>query len=226
MKKNISDVLDYIEYNPLKTKADKSLPIERIKQLTMDKVNNHSVNAASRPMLRRFAIIAIAAMLLVALPITAYATNAFRFRDSIAEFFGKGQLGTIADDEKWALQPNDVMPSVKPEKSADESLGSLADDDKSALLPNEAVTDDMLTLGWPEALKSARIAVIEYYKPIYANVLSAMKPVELSNCEGHYTEEQIKDEWAAFLVPLNETAQYILLTRINGGEWEIVNEWH
>ena len=101
MRRNISDLLDSVEYSPLKTKtADlvsteaisaKNFSTEKIKELTM---SNMTRNTARRPgAARRKTLVAalVAAALLIALCGAAYATNAFRVRDYFTNVFASGE---------------------------------------------------------------------------------------------------------------------------------------
>jgi hypothetical protein len=88
MNRNVSDILDCIEYNPLKTKTNRQLSLERAKVLAMQKIHAEHVYPAYRYRPRRLALAALAALVAVALSGTAFAANTFGVRDLVGQVLG------------------------------------------------------------------------------------------------------------------------------------------
>jgi hypothetical protein len=81
-------MLDCIEYNPLKTKANRALSVERARKLTMGKINTEPAYAQRKYRPRRLALAACAALMAVVVSGTAFAANTFGLHDLIDQVFG------------------------------------------------------------------------------------------------------------------------------------------
>jgi hypothetical protein len=77
-----------MEYNPIKIKTNRHLPLERSKALVMQKIGAGNPCAARNIRPRRFAFGAVAAVLFVTLSATAWAANVLGLRDLIGQVVG------------------------------------------------------------------------------------------------------------------------------------------
>jgi len=88
MKNSISDLLDSMEYSPLKTKAADIISAERVKEITLSRLIDNTIAAPKA--IRRFrplAVALIAAVLAIALCSAAYAANLFSIREILGNKF-------------------------------------------------------------------------------------------------------------------------------------------
>jgi hypothetical protein len=87
MKKSIADLLDRLDYTPRRTKAENVVSIEKVKELTMEKIGRPHMRAVQRRPRRVFALVSAAAVSIALLCGAVYATNAFGIRDHFRELF-------------------------------------------------------------------------------------------------------------------------------------------
>jgi len=99
MNKNISDLFDSMEYNPLRTDVLESVSVERVKVLTMNRIPNNTMSVSRA--YQRFKPVLVALLmvvLLTALCGAAYATNLFSIRELLQDRFMSSQVELGNDD--------------------------------------------------------------------------------------------------------------------------------
>gem|GEM_PF-2419008 len=113
MKRNISDLLDSLDYSPLKTKTADIVSAERIKELTMNAITHNTIRKRALTLRKGFTAILAAAVLIIALCGAAYASNVFGIREHFRELFA-GASTEISKSDLEALENIGAaeMPSV------------------------------------------------------------------------------------------------------------------
>jgi hypothetical protein len=108
MNRNISDLLDSMEYSPIKTKTTELISVEKVKELTMNRITHRAAQRSGIAWRRTLVAILAAAMLIGATALSASP----EMRDAIAQVFRKVEVrvdDTITvSDTLWEYIMNDA----------------------------------------------------------------------------------------------------------------------